>query len=138
MISSTGVKTKNPSILLPCKIGLWRYSNLLFYFQKMFIILAFNEKLIAYAVDRLHTIPVIGAKLEGPFKQALALQKEKLHRKSGTKSESAPLLGQIFEKLVLAMVAYFVVSILNSLAQSYHKRIHKETASASGKRKKSD
>jgi len=106
--------------------------------QKMFIILAFNEKLIAYAVDRLHTIPVIGAKLEGPFKQALALQKEKLHRKSGTKSESAPLLGQIFEKLVLAMVAYFVVSILNSLAQSYHKRIHKETASASGKRKKSD
>jgi len=104
--------------------------------QKMFIILAFNEKLIAYAVDRLHTIPLVGARLEGPFKHALALQKEKLHRKSGSQSgETAPLLGQIFEKLVLAMVAYFVVSILNSLAQSYHKRIHKQTH---GKRKKSE
>ena len=99
--------------------------------QKFFVILAFNEKLIAYVVGRLHTIPVVGPKLEGPFKQALALQKEKLHRKSGGgggDADSAPLLGQILEKLVLAMVAYFIVSILNSLAQSYHKRINKEAA----------
>jgi len=96
--------------------------------QKMFIILAFNEKLIAYVVSQLHNIPVVGAKLEGPFKQALALQKEKLHRKSGSgdSEQSTPVLGMIFEKLVLAMVAYFLVSILNSLAQSYHKRIHKQ------------
>ena len=104
----------------------------------MFIILAFNEKLIAYVVGRLHTIPVVGPKLEGPFKQALALQKEKLHRKSGGggggDADSAPLLGQIFEKLVLAMVAYFIVSILNSLAQSYHKRINKEAAAAGSKK----
>ena len=98
--------------------------------QKMFIILAFNENLISYVVGRLHTIPLVGPKLGGPFKQALALQKEKLHRKSGggAGTDSAPLLGQIFEKLVLAMVAYFIVSILNSLAQSYHKRINKEAA----------
>jgi len=96
--------------------------------QKMFIILAFNEKLIAYVVSQLHNIPLVGDKLEGPFKQALALQKEKLHRKSGGSGSgdeggaTQPLLGMIFEKLVLAMVAYFLVSILNSLAQSYHKR----------------
>merc|ERR1719259_833456 len=96
--------------------------------QKMFIILAFNEKLIGYVVSRLHNIPVVGVKLEGPFKQALALQKEKLHRnRSASGSEQAtPLLSMIFEKLVLAMVAYFLVSILNSFAQSYHKRIHKQ------------
>ena len=77
--------------------------------------------------------------LQGPFKQALALQKEKLHRKSGGgggDGDSTPLLGQIFEKLVLAMVAYFIVSILNSLAQSYHKRINKEAVAGSKKANK--
>ena len=96
----------------------------------MFIILAFNETLIDYVVSQLHNIPLVGPKLEGPFKQALALQKEKLHRKSGGGGDSdasgTPLLSMVFEKLVLAMVAYFLVSILNSLAQSYHKRIHKK------------
>ena len=92
----------------------------------MFVILAFNETLIAYVVSHLHMIPGIGPKLEGPFKQALSLQKEKLHRKTDTEGEQSPLLAIIFEKLVLAMVVYFLVSILNSFAQSYHKRIHKK------------
>jgi hypothetical protein len=40
------------------------------------------------------------------------------------------LLSSIFEKFVLAMVAYFVVSIIHSLAQSYHKRKLKQEAGA--------
>ena len=32
------------------------------------------------------------------------------------------ILGWIFEKVVIVMVAYFVLSIINSMAQSYHKR----------------
>ena len=39
-------------------------------------------------------------------------------------------LGWIFEKLVLAMILYFVLSIINSLAQSYHKRLHKKKSSS--------
>ena len=51
----------------------------------------------------------------------LAQQKDKLHSKAGSASD-APAGGNIFsavfEKFVLAMVVYFVVSILNSLAQA--------------------
>ena len=36
------------------------------------------------------------------------------------------VLGFIFEKLVIAMILYFLLSIVNSLAQSYHKRLHKK------------
>lgn len=98
--------------------------------QKLFIIMAFNETLIAGAITQIHKIPVIGSKLEGPFKDFLAQQKKKLHRKVGSSSSSdgsSPnILSFVFEKLVIAMILYFVISIINSLAQSYHKRIHKK------------
>jgi len=95
--------------------------------QKVFIILAFNESLIEAVVSNLNRLPYIGPKLEGPFKELLVKQKAKLHRKSGqSETGSDPsVLGWIFEKFVLAMILYFVVSIVNSLAQSYHKRMHK-------------
>ena len=51
-------------------------------------------------------------------------QKEKL-RGGGGGSEGS-ILSSIFEKFVLAMVVYFVVSIVNSLAQSYAKRLENE------------
>merc|ERR1712226_1788571 len=50
--------------------------------QKMFIIFAFNETLIEAAVSHIHRIPWIGGKLETPFKEFIAKQKDKLHRKS--------------------------------------------------------
>ena len=52
--------------------------------QKVFIILAFNESLIAAVVSNLTKIPAIGSKLEAPFKELIAKQKAKLHRKAGT------------------------------------------------------
>merc|ERR1712088_810277 len=95
--------------------------------QKLFIIFAFNETLIAGAVSHIHRIPWIGQKLEVPFNEFLAKQKDKLHRKSEAASgNSSGILGWVFEKLVLAMILYFLLSILNSLAQSYHKRINKK------------
>ena len=36
-------------------------------------------------------------------------------------------LQWVFEKLVILMVMYFVVSIVNSLAQNYHKRLYRRT-----------
>ena len=109
--------------------------DLLLFLKKLFVILAFNESLIAAVVSQLHRIPLVGSKLEGPFKDALRLQKEKLHRKGGTgdSEDSPPILSWIFEKLVIAMVVYFLVSILNSLAQSYHKRMHKKKDSSKTK-----
>lgn len=102
--------------------------------QKLFVITAFNENLIASAVSQVHRVPWIGPKLEAPFKELLAKQKEKLHRKVGTEAVSDPsLLSWIFEKFVLAMIIFFVLSIINSLAQSYHKRIQKKRRKSSSK-----
>jgi len=88
------------------------------------VILAFNNQLMETVISLLVQIRVIGDKLEAPVRTLLAKQKEKL-RAGGGDSEGS-ILSSIFEKFVLAMVAYFVVSIMNSLAQSYVKRLEKE------------
>jgi len=92
--------------------------------QKIFVILAFNNQLLESAISLITKIPAVGAKLEDPVRKLLAKQKEKL-RGGGGDGESS-VLSSIFEKFVLAMVTYFIVSIVNSLAQSYAKRLEKE------------
>ncbi|XP_069183287.1 vacuole membrane protein 1 isoform X5 [Procambarus clarkii] len=96
--------------------------------QKMFVIIAFNESLLARAVGALAFVPLIGNKLEQPFKTFLEKQKMKFHRKPGTGSENQDagnIVAWIFEKLIMLMITYFILSIINSFAQSYHKRKHK-------------
>ncbi|KAF0303875.1 Vacuole membrane protein 1 [Amphibalanus amphitrite] len=94
--------------------------------QKMFVIITFNEHLVETAVELLGRLP-LGDKVQGPFKDLLDKQKEKLHRKpgQGVAQSSESLLSAIFEKVIIIMVVYFVVSIVNSMAQSYHKRLHR-------------
>ncbi|KAF7283517.1 transport and Golgi organization 5 isoform X2 [Rhynchophorus ferrugineus] len=96
--------------------------------QKLFVIIAFNETLIENAINYIVLIPVIGKKIQEPFKAFLDGQKMKLHKKANKdlKESGGNILGAIFEKFVLVMILYFVISIVNSFAQSYHKRIHKK------------
>lgn len=106
--------------------------------QKIFVIIAFNETLIEKAVDLLASLPIFGRKLQQPFKGFLENQKQRLHRQQRGRNataaggDSGNLLSKIFETFVILMVCYFVLSIVNSLAQSYHKRLHKKSRSASG------
>jgi len=93
--------------------------------QKIFVILAFNKELFEGAVSLLVQIPVLGARLEGPVRKLLAQQREKLHSK-GEGHQGGSVISSVFEIFVLSMVAYFVVSIINSLAQSYKKRLERE------------
>lgn len=96
--------------------------------QKLFVIIAFNEALISTALLWLTLVPIIGDSLQTPFKAFLDDQKLKLHRQGRPqKAEKSNIIGSIFEKFVIVMIFYFVLSILNSLAQSYHKRLHKKT-----------
>jgi len=74
--------------------------------------------------------------LEAPLGQLLKSQKAKLHGKEGTESaEGGSILASLFEKLVLIMVVYFLVSIVNSLAQNYHQRLQKRKQSSKNYRK---
>jgi len=95
--------------------------------QKVFVILAFNNQLMETVISLLVQIPVVGSKLEAPVRAILAKQKEKLHGGGGTNEGN--ILSSIFEKFVLAMVTYFIVSIVHSLAQSYRKRLQTEKKS---------
>jgi len=96
--------------------------------QKLFVIIAFNEALVERAVNVSEFVPYVGKYLHVPFREFLEKQKAKLHRKTGAKSsQEASWLSAIFEKVIIAMVVYFVLSIVNSLAQRYHKRIHKKS-----------
>ncbi|GLH01749.1 Vacuole membrane protein 1 [Gryllus bimaculatus] len=100
--------------------------------QKMFVIIAFNETLVENAVAFMALIPYVGSRLQQPFKEFLEKQKLKLHRRSDVELPAeSNLLAAIFEKFVVAMILYFVVSIVNSLAQSHHKRLHKKVKGAS-------
>eukprot|EP00112_Aurelia_sp_Birch-Aquarium-sp1_P020550 Seg532.4 transcript_id=Seg532.4/GoldUCD/mRNA.D3Y31 product="Vacuole membrane protein 1" protein_id=Seg532.4/GoldUCD/D3Y31 len=97
--------------------------------QQTFVILCFSKSYVEFVVQLLGKIPVIGSYVEAPFKKAVQFQKEKLHRKPGSEQSSQQggnILGFIFEKLITIMIIYFVLSIVNSMAQSYAKRIDEE------------
>uniref|UniRef100_A0A023G4V4 Putative vacuole membrane protein 1 n=1 Tax=Amblyomma triste TaxID=251400 RepID=A0A023G4V4_AMBTT len=100
--------------------------------QKLFVIIAFNENHVELLLKMLRYIPYVGRYLQAPFKEFLAKQKAKLHRKVGTHvAQESSLLAWLFEKLVMAMIVYFVLSIVNSMAQSYHRRLSKGHQGAS-------
>lgn len=95
--------------------------------QKVFVIIAFNESLIEKAVIFVSRIPYFGKKFQDTFKLFLQSQKTRLHRSSkAPPKESLNVVAKLFEYFVLLMVCFFVTSIVNSLAQSYHKRIHQK------------
>ncbi|CAG0913573.1 unnamed protein product [Notodromas monacha] len=96
--------------------------------QKLFVIIAFNENHVESAVAMLQYVPIVGKKVQEPFKEFLQKQKLKLHRSSSAKTGPVPesWLQWFFEKLVVAMVAYFLLSIVNAWAQNYHKRLTAE------------
>ncbi|KAF2367337.1 SNARE associated Golgi protein [Trinorchestia longiramus] len=99
--------------------------------QKLFVIIAFNEALLTSALELLASVPVLGPTLQKPFKKFLTSQQSKLKRTPGTAGAEAKdgvnFLSWAFDKFILLMVAYFVVSIINSLAQSCHKRLSKSS-----------
>lgn len=93
--------------------------------QQLFVIFIFSEHHVEQVISLIKYVPSVGSKLQAPFKEYLNKQKEKLHQSFGTKHQNITpsWLSWAFEKLVLIMVIYFLLSIVNSLAQTYHKKI---------------
>jgi len=94
--------------------------------QQTFVILAFNEALIAKAVDALVVVPAVGKLLQRPLKEFLAKQKERFH-KGGTANVDlgGNWISKVIELFSISMFLYFIVSLINAFAQSYHKRLKK-------------
>uniref|UniRef100_A0A069DTT6 Putative conserved plasma membrane protein n=1 Tax=Panstrongylus megistus TaxID=65343 RepID=A0A069DTT6_9HEMI len=95
--------------------------------QTMFVIVAFSDVLIKNIMEILGIIPLYGGTLQDFLQRMLQMQRARLHRgyQSNVEVSSSPVAAA-FEVFVVAMVGYFIVSIINSLAQSYHKRIYKK------------
>nr|XP_005892351.1 PREDICTED: vacuole membrane protein 1 isoform X2 [Bos mutus] len=92
--------------------------------QKLFVIVAFSKHIVEQMVAFIGAVPGIGPSLQKPFQEYLEAQRQKLHHRSemGT-PQGENWLSWMFEKLVVVMVCYFILSIINSMAQSYAKRI---------------
>ncbi|CAL8398421.1 unnamed protein product [Boreogadus saida] len=87
----------------------------------------------------LNVVPVLGAALQRPFRDYLEAQRTRLRSQHAgdriptliTKASGRVFFEQeeswlswLFEKVVVVMVGFFVISIVNSMAQSYAKRTH--------------
>ncbi|XP_007904361.1 vacuole membrane protein 1 [Callorhinchus milii] len=91
--------------------------------QKLFVIITFSKHIVEQMVSLIGSIPSIGPSLQKPFQEYLEAQRAKLHKSEAAVGASENWLSWVFEKVVILMVFYFILSILNSMAQSYAKRI---------------
>uniref|UniRef100_A0AAY5EZH0 Vacuole membrane protein 1 n=1 Tax=Electrophorus electricus TaxID=8005 RepID=A0AAY5EZH0_ELEEL len=92
--------------------------------QKLFVIITFSRHIVEQMVSLIGAIPGVGASLQKPFSEYLEAQRTKLHHPSGDGTPAGEnWLSWVFEKVVLVMVFYFILSIINSMAQSYAKRL---------------
>uniref|UniRef100_A0A1W7RCD4 Transmembrane protein 49 n=1 Tax=Agkistrodon contortrix contortrix TaxID=8713 RepID=A0A1W7RCD4_AGKCO len=91
--------------------------------QKLFVIITFSRHIVEQMVSLIGSVPGIGASLQKPFQEYLEAQRIKLHSKANDTPQGENWLSWTFEKLVIIMVCYFVLSIINSMAQSYDKRL---------------
>jgi len=93
--------------------------------QMLFVVIAFSEHHVEKLVGMLKLIPHIGEYVQAPLKEFLNAQKIRLHRKptDPVPEQASSKLELAMQLLVIGMVAWFIASLINSLAQRYHKRL---------------
>uniref|UniRef100_A0A5S6QR03 Vacuole membrane protein 1 n=1 Tax=Trichuris muris TaxID=70415 RepID=A0A5S6QR03_TRIMR len=95
--------------------------------QKFFVIVAFSEQHFEKVLNWLRSVPKVGPRLEKPFRDFLNEQKMRLHRSSDiVDNTKSGIVQRTIETIVFVMIASFVVSLVNSLAQRYHRRLWEE------------
>ncbi|XP_060115202.1 vacuole membrane protein 1 [Heteronotia binoei] len=97
--------------------------------QKLFVIITFSKHIVEQMVSLIGAIPSVGPSLQKPFQEYLEAQRMKLHHKADGSPQGENWLSWTFEKLVIVMVCYFILSIINSMAQSYAKRLQQSMRS---------
>uniref|UniRef100_A0A0K0DSS1 Transmembrane protein 49 n=1 Tax=Strongyloides stercoralis TaxID=6248 RepID=A0A0K0DSS1_STRER len=103
------------------------------HFQMLFVIIAFSEHHIEDIISKIKLIPTYGVKLQAPLKEFFNNQKKKLHRVEGSVvEEKSNILAIIMQVIVTSMILWFVISIVNSLAQNYHKRLTEKKKKKTG------
>uniref|UniRef100_A0A1I7UPF8 Transmembrane protein 49 n=1 Tax=Caenorhabditis tropicalis TaxID=1561998 RepID=A0A1I7UPF8_9PELO len=92
--------------------------------QMSFVILAFSENHAETFVKLLERIPAVGPHIRKPISDLLDKQRKALHTTPGEhREQSTSLLGFALSAMVTVMILFFFLSIVNSLAKDYHKRL---------------
>lgn len=92
--------------------------------QMLFVIVAFSEHHVENLVHHLGRIPYVGDLIRHSIREMLQKQKRALHRVPGTHVEqTTSTLQTILGSVVTLMIFGFLLSLINSLAQRYHKRM---------------
>ncbi|VDL64376.1 unnamed protein product [Nippostrongylus brasiliensis] len=92
--------------------------------QMLFVIIAFSEHHVENLIHQMGKIPYIGDMIRQPIREMLQKQKKALHRAPGTHVEqSVSTLQAVLGGIVSLMILGFLLSLINSLAQRYHKRL---------------
>ncbi|XP_044286076.1 vacuole membrane protein 1 isoform X2 [Varanus komodoensis] len=97
--------------------------------QKLFVIITFSKHIVEQMVSLIGAVPRVGPSLQKPFQEYLEAQRMKLHHRADGAPQADSWLSWTFEKLVIVMVCYFILSIINSMAQSYAKRLQQQMSS---------
>lgn len=94
--------------------------------QQLFIIFLFSQHYLDSLFLLIQRLPYVGKSLQPLFQDWLNNEKKKFRADGGgvTSQGGESILSFILGKVVLAMILYFVVSIVNSLAQRRYKRLN--------------
>uniref|UniRef100_A0A1B6CZY1 Vacuole membrane protein 1 n=1 Tax=Clastoptera arizonana TaxID=38151 RepID=A0A1B6CZY1_9HEMI len=89
--------------------------------QKFFVIVAFSDTLMERLLDSCSYVPILGPFFQTTVSQLLAKQKAKLYNPTDSSSDRSIFeLG--FQLFIISMILYFIVSIINSFAQTNYKK----------------
>lgn len=88
--------------------------------QMLFVIVLFSEDYVSILIDWIGYLPLLGPSLQKPFTEFLTKQKANLHHEPGTLEieGSENILKRGFDLLVSGMIIFFLLSIVNSMAQN--------------------
>ncbi|XP_008474569.1 ectopic P granules protein 3-like [Diaphorina citri] len=87
-------------------------------------ILMLMFKLLICTIHNHRVVPLFGALLVEPVTNLWQRQKQKLHNRTDDMANSGNILASLIEYIMILLVLFFVISIVNTMAQAYHKRIH--------------
>lgn len=96
--------------------------------QVLMVILVFTKEHLLQLEGAVASIPLIGPLLHKPFVHYMDTQRAKLHSGSSPAAHDSTLFGVLFKALIIVMISYFIVSIINSLAQQRFRAEEKKQA----------
>lgn len=92
--------------------------------QQLVVVIAFSEELVNALISSLGKIPWLGPKLQSPIQDVFTATKLRMHRKVKEDSFTALSLAAYgFQLLALVIVVFFVVTVIDALAQKHCKRL---------------